>query len=52
MYDHRREGTEAVFGLYYAVFIGILPELVVGQRLSHCKSGCYNRACKRCSFSS
>lgn len=52
MYDRRREGTEAVFWRYYAVFIGILPESVAGQRLSHCKSGCYKRACKRCSFSS
>ena len=31
MYDRRREGTEAVFWRYYAVFIGILPESVAGN---------------------
>ncbi len=51
MYDRRREGTEAVFGLYYAVFIGVLLSPVAIRLLSYCKSGRCKRTCKRCSFS-
>ena len=52
MYDRRREGTEAVFWLYYAVFIGVLLVPVAIRLLSRCKSRRCKIRCKRCSFSS